>query len=224
MTQEQQRIDEERARINALVQTVGTVSITSNADNEAVAKMLGEIKGRAKDLDTLRRSMTRPLDDAKRRIMDLFRPIEGELAEAEKHLKGLMLEWRKLEERRLAEEREAAERERQRLAAEAAQAVEEGRIADAIVAAEDSMAVATPAAEVSRARGTSFTEHYSAEVESLEELVKAVAAGAAPLNLLTANQTALNAMARATKQEGVVIPGVRFVREAGVSARAAVYR
>lgn len=226
MTSEQvdPRLDQERTRIAQMVAQAGVIQVTSAEENDAAAVMLQELKGRAKDLDTLRRSMTRPLDDAKRRIMDLFRPIEQEMAEVEQHLKGTMLDWRRQEERRLAELQRAADEERQRLAAEAAKAAEEGRVADAIVAAADSLAVPNVPKAVANARGTSVTPTYRAEVESLQDLVLAVAAGEAPLNLLTANQSALNALARATKQEGVVVPGVRFLREDTMSARAAVSR
>lgn len=217
------RIDEEQKRIATLVERAGVVEITTAAENARAGEMLAEVKGRAKDMDDLRKSMTRPLDESKKRIMDLFRPIEQQLADAEQHLKGAMIGFQQQEERRLAAERAAADAERERLAAEASRAAEEGRFTDAIVASEDSLAVPEPPKAPPRAAGTSFGETYKAEVIDLAALVLAVAMGEAPISLIKADETTLGALARATKQEGVVIPGVRFYREAVMSARAKRY-
>lgn len=218
-----ERIDEEQKRIASLVERAGVVEITTVAENERAGEMLAEVKGRAKDMDDLRKSMTRPLDESKKRIMDLFRPIEQQLADAEQHLKGAMIGFQRQEERRLSAERAAADAERQRLEAEASRAAEEGRFTDAIVASEDSLAVPEPPKAPPRAAGTSFGETYKAEVIDLAALVLAVATGDAPISLIKADETTLGALARATRQEGVVIPGVRFYREAVMSARAKRY-
>jgi hypothetical protein len=225
MTQpESARLDEEQSRVTSLVERVGGVQIDTAEQNAAAAVMLGEIKGRAKDMDTLRRSMTRPLDDAKRRIMDLFRPIEQQLADAEQHIKGQMLAFARQEQRRLDAERAAADAERQRLTAEAIKAAEEGRYTDAVVAAEEYQAVPEPPRAPARAAGTSIVPTYRAEVTDLAALVLAVASGAAPLSMVRADESALGAYARATKQEGEVFPGVRFYREDSVRAQAAGLR
>ena len=220
----EKRLDEEQARVVMLVERVGTVEVTTAAENDVAAVMLAEIKGRAKDMDTLRKSMTRPLDESKRRIMDLFRPIEQQLADAEQHLKGQMLGFNRQEQRRLEAERAAAEAERQRLASEAAQAVQEGRYTDAVVAAEDSLAVPEPPRTPQRAAGTSVLTTWHAEVVDIQALLLAVATGEAPLGLVKADQSALDALARATKQEGVAVPGVRFYKEESMRAQAATFR
>ena len=207
-----------------LVERVGTIEITTAQENNAAAEVLGEIKGRAKDMDTLRRSMTRPLDDSKKRIMDLFRPIAQQLGDAEQHLKGAMLEWQQQEERRLAQERVAADAERQRLADEAARAMEEGRHSDAVVAAEDSLTVPDPPKAPARAQGTSTQTLWRAEVVDIQALVLAIATGDAPIGLIKPDQQAIDALARATKQEGVVLPGVRFWSEKAMRARPAGMR
>lgn len=217
-------IEEQRQQVETIVTRAGAVSVTDAATNADAARMLSLIKGRAKELDDLRKSMTRPLDESKRRIMDMFRPVEQQLADAEQHIKGAMLEWDRAERRRLEAERAAAEAERQRLAAEASRATEEGRYTDAVVAAEDSLNVPEPQKAPQRARGTSVADIWHAEVIDLQALVLAVATGEAPLNLITINQPAINALARATKQEGVVLPGVRFWREANLRANSANIR
>ena len=80
----------------------------------------------------------------------------------------------------------------------------------------------TPAVvEPSRVSGISGRVTYRSEVDDFTELVKAVAAGTAPLECLSANDKFLNAQAKAFKKPGQLFPGVRTVAERGLSARAA---
>lgn len=218
------RLAEEQGHVTELVAQAGTIEVTTAKENDAAAEMLGEIKGRAKDMDALRRSMTRPLDDSKKRIMDLFRPIAEQLGEAEQHIKGAMIEWNRQEERRLTQERATADAERQRLADEATRAMEEGRHLDGLIAAEDSLTVPEPPKAPARAAGTSKQKLWRAEVVDLQALVLAIATGDAPISLIKPDQSAIDALARATKQEGVVFPGVRFWSEVSMRARAAGMR
>lgn len=83
---------------------------------------------RKKDIEELRLSLTRPLDESKRRIMDMFRGPTERLAEAENLLRRGIVQYQTAErekaerERREAEARARAERERlerERAAAEA---------------------------------------------------------------------------------------------------------
>src|SRR3990167_398270 len=83
------------------------------------ADLLKQIKKRASDLDDLRKSLTRPLDEAKTRIMDLFRPAGDRLAQAEQTLKNAMIVFTREQERIRREEealaREEAAKETERL-------------------------------------------------------------------------------------------------------------
>src|SRR5450759_2943140 len=58
---------------------------------EQAGETLKEIKGAQKRLDTLRKSFTQPIDQAKSAIMNFFRGPEEKLAQAEKAVKGGML-------------------------------------------------------------------------------------------------------------------------------------
>lgn len=71
-----------------------------------------------------------------------------------------------------------------------------------------------------QADGVSFRDQYRAEVVSLLELVRAVAAGRAPLTLVQANQVALNGMARSLRG-AMDVPGVRVVTERIAAVRPA---
>lgn len=135
---------------------------------QAAGDELRDIATKAKQIEETRLSLTRPLDESKRRIMDLFRVPLDRLQQAEQVLRSAMLTWKKAEDARIAREREAAERaareERERLAreqaereaaaaaarAEAARLEAEGdedAAAMALAAAEDAEAEAADAAE-----------------------------------------------------------------------------
>jgi hypothetical protein len=68
-----------------------------------------------------------------------------------------------------------------------------------------------------QAKGVSVASNWKGEVVSLGALVKAVAAGQASLNLLMANESAINQLARATRGT-LQVPGIRFFSQATVRA------
>lgn len=69
-----------------------------------------------------------------------------------------------------------------------------------------------PAPARPAAAGVSFRDNWTAVVDDLPALVKAVADGKAAITLLQPNQTALNGVARSLKA-ALAIPGVRAVNE-----------
>lgn len=188
------------------------------------ADLLKQIKSKQKELDDLRRSMTRPLDEAKSRIMDLFRPAGERLLQAEDVLKGAMLGFTR-EQERLRQEaervaREAAEKEAEKLRRRAEQARAKGKEEKAEDLEEQAETVPVPIvpSQVPSTSGVAFRTTWRAEVYDPMALVTAVAEGRAPLALLQPNMVVLNAQARSLKKE-LNIPGVRAVSDEGVAAR-----
>ncbi|WNO05977.1 hypothetical protein [Rhodoferax mekongensis] len=72
-----------------------------------------------------------------------------------------------------------------------------------------------------RVSGISTRVTYSAQVDSLLDLVKAVAEGKAPLECIAADEKFLGAQARAFKKAGPLYPGVRAIAAQSIAARAA---
>ncbi len=108
-------------------------------------------------------------------------------------------------------------------AASAAQAAAQAAEQQAAVTAATAQVITIrptvePAAKVS---GISERMIYSAEVTDLAALVKAVAAGLAPIDCLQPDVKFLNAQARAFKKPGDLYPGVRIAAESIISARSA---
>lgn len=152
---------------------------------------------------------------------------------ADRHLVGQVNAYKKREEDRLREE----QAERDRLAAAARAKVEEkvlevaveaeaaGDTAGAKAILEDATAprlpVLGPVSAPITTPGLSTVTRYRAQIietngdtrPSMIALVKAVASGDAPLELLTLNQTTANALARNRKKAGPWFPGLEIVSE-----------
>ena len=188
------------------------------------ADLLTQIKSKQKELDELRRSMTRPLDDAKSRIMKLFGPAAERLLRAEGAIKGAMIGFTREQERQRQEAeriaREAAEKEAERLRRRAEQARAKGKEDKAEDLEEQAEDVPVPIvpSQVPTTSGVAFRTTWHAEVHDLKALVTACAKGHAPLALLEPNMVVLNTQARSLKKE-LNIPGVRAVSDEGVAAR-----
>lgn len=192
----------------------------------AASEDLKRVKGLAKDLDTQRKSITRPLDEAKARVMDLFRKPAEYLERAEQTIKRACLAWDGEQDRiRRAAEAEAARRadeERRRLQEQAKQAEAEGKpeTAHAIAQAAQFVAPVPVQQERQKIAGEATRELWHAEVDDIVALARAVADGkVSPENLLP-NMPVLNQQARALKGS-LAIPGVRAVSERVLGARAA---
>jgi hypothetical protein len=144
---------------------------------------------------------------------------------------------RREQERLEAEERARVAAEQRRLEEEA----EEQRLAEALAAEQAGdtaraqalieapvdvptvtprpVFVAPPPAPAPAVAGVSFRDQWSAEVVSLIDLVRAVAAGRAPITYVKADEVALNQMARALKG-AMNVPGVRVTSRRVTAARA----
>lgn len=163
---------------------------------EAAADDLGSIKARIKALTDERMAMTRPLDESKKRIMDLFRrPLEL-LEQAEGCYKRAIGDWQAKERARLEAERkaqeeaarkarealEAQQREEQaRLQAEADEAAQKAREA-AAAGDDDAAAAAAAQAAVKAAEAAVAQDIAHQEVMALEAMTTAVKAEPAKLS------------------------------------------
>lgn len=188
------------------------------------AGLLKQIKTKQSALDELRRSITRPLDEAKAHVMDLFRPAAERLAQAEGALKGAMIVFTREQERQRREveaaAREAAAKEADRLMRQAERARAKGQDdkASALEEAAETVPVPIVPSQSPAVPGVAFRTTWHAEVHDMVALVKACAEARAPLSLLRPDMTILNAQARSLKHE-MNIPGVRAVPDEGVAAR-----
>ncbi len=139
--------------------------------------------------------------------------------DAETRIKQRLTVWEQEEEARRQKIQEAAQREARQEAARqhALQArilEEQGQAAaaEAVRQAPAPVVITPPPVPVPRVQGVGFRDQWSAHVTDLRLLVEAIAKGEQPLELVQANQTALNKLAVAMKDH-LNVPGVEAKKE-----------
>lgn len=70
--------------------------IATNVSYQLAADELQRIKGAGKRLETLRKTITQPMDAAKQAVMDFFREPEQRLKQAELQIKSEMVAYQKI--------------------------------------------------------------------------------------------------------------------------------
>jgi hypothetical protein len=203
---------------------VEAFEVTDAATFELGADELKAIKAKAAALDDQRKAITKPMDDAKKAVMDLFRGPIDLLTRAETILKGKLLTYQQAEQLRAAEQRRileaAAQAERDKLAKEAADLVAQGRDGEALIKEQiAAMVVASAPAvvEAPKVAGVSMRSTVDFEVVDLLQLVQHVAKHPELLPLLTVDSVKLRAY---TKGLGTAcnLPGVKVFEKASLAA------
>lgn len=220
------------------------ITIDSAPMYEAAADELKAIKKKTKELEEQRVGITKPLDDAKKAVMDLFRRPIDILTQAEGVLKKAMITYADEQERirkeeqarldaiaraereRLEQEARAKQAEADRLAAEAAASGDSAAMARASEAAQEAAVIEATAAivtapaeaaSVAKVSGISARGTWKAECNDKAALIRFIAQNEHYINLLDVNQSALNQLAKAMKQT-LNLPGVRAYEERSIAA------
>ena len=227
MTTEEQmhpEIAAERANEQSieLMAKVEGFTIATAEEYQASGDLLRDIKARQKAVTSTRTDITKPMDAAKKHVMDLFKPVSERLIAAEQTIKAAMLIFSSGEEARQraeqAERDRIAEVERKRFEARAEKAREDGNAEKAAVLEETATQVAAPPVEApTKAAGVHTVTTWSAEVRDMQALIRWAAENAGS-RYLEPNMKMLNGEARILKRE-MAIPGVRAVSETAVAAR-----
>ena len=147
--------------------------------------------------------------------------LEEPANQVEAILRPRVIAYEQEQQQNAREAQAAAERERRRLEEEARleaalQAEAEGNSQEAERALTSPVApivfAPPPVVDLPKAAGTSFRDHWSAEVTDFLALVTAVASRQVPISVLQADQKVLDGMARALKGN-LNLPGVKAVCE-----------
>lgn len=124
------------AQTDQLVAIAQTYKVATAEDYANAGEQLKQIKAASKRLEDLRMGMTRPLDAAKRAIMDFFRGPEAKLKTAESGVKRAMIAYSDEQDRIRREEQrkadEAARKQQEKLQAQAEKAAAAGRTEKAL--------------------------------------------------------------------------------------------
>lgn len=206
-----------------------SVQIDTADQRVVAADQLAKIKGLFKAIDEKRAEMKRPFDEGSREVQAFFKPRLDALTTTEGAIKRAMIKFDDEQERiareNAAKEAERVRKEQEALVAKAEKLEARGKSEQAEAVRENAAAIVTApvaVAEPIKTAGTSWRVTYSAKVTDLSALVKAVAEGRVPLNVLAPDQKVLDGMAKALKESFKgMYPGVELVSEAGLSQRAA---
>jgi hypothetical protein len=211
------QVKELTAQTDQLLALGANYHIVNAAGYEVAGVELQRVKGAQRRLDDLRRSMTRPLDEAKRAIMNFFRAPEEKLARAENGIKRAMVAFQTEQDRlrREAQARadEAARKERERLAAQAQRAAASGKTEKASQLEDRASAVVAPviARETPKVVGVQTREVWKFEVTD---------PAAVPREYLAVDESKIRKVVGALKGD-TVIPGVRVWSEKAIAAGSA---
>lgn len=196
--------------------------IENQAELESAAFVLKRIKGGMKNLTTICKGITRPIDEAKSRVLDLFGKPLNFYKQAEEAIKQAILNYTTAQER-IREKKEEAlrveaeEKERRRVAAlqrRADIAREKGKEekAESLEAQKEEEVAPPPmlAPTTEKVKGVHYVEKWTGEVVDFAKL---------PDEYKLPNMPMINRVAQATKGQ-VPIPGVKITSEKIVASRA----
>ncbi len=223
--------DRVEAEVHELTIRSQALEVIDAASYETAGEFLRGLKGYEQNVRDL-------LDEAIQQAHATHKTLTGKrkvlldpAKAAEKLVKVKMATWVRAEEAKAAEAARIAEAaaqaeakrqaEEEQLAA-AAEAEANGDLAEAeaILCEEPTPAPVAPIAPkpaAPKVSGVSIRKVWKAQVTDLLELVKAVAAGTAPITLLKADPAALNSYAKSWKEQAA-LPGVRVWADDVVAA------
>lgn len=217
----------------ALLEVAQAYVIDSPEMATAAAEELGQIKAKQKKLDELRLSMTRPLDEAKKRIMDLFRKPQELLAQAETTIKGAIGTYQAEERRKAEEARKAAEEAARKVVEEATRQANEARRAAEEAAKDGNTANAQQLEEEAAVleQSAETMQHLAPAVVEAPVKLAGVSTrqdwdfeitdeDAIPREFLVVDEKKIRAYVKAMKSDAK-IPGVRVFAKDVIAARAA---
>ena len=198
------------------------VTISNQGDYDSAATILKAVKSRYKEIDEQRKEITKPLDAAKKAVMELFNSPLKALEKAESFIKSRMIDYTSEQEKKAREEQARL----QKLAD--AEAVKQKKILDEKIAraeasgkvekAEELQAqkemvvpIAAPiiAPQIDTPKGVSYRDKWTAQVIDINLV---------PREYMVANQSALDKVAGATKGT-IQIAGVKFNCEKILASR-----
>lgn len=203
-----------------------SLAISTAAEYDAAGAFLKDVKAEQQRVEALRDTLLKPLSAAVAAARAIFAPRLQAIADVESKIKRGLLAYQdeqdriQREEQRKADER--ARKEQERLQREAAKAEASGKVEKAELLQHRAEQTVAPLIQraAPKVAGIATREVWKAEVVELDTLVKAIAAGKAPLALVQPNEKVLGAQARSLKKD-FIAPGVRVWSEKSIASGAA---
>ena len=210
-TQAVQDLDKDVGR---MVEIYEGYEVANATDYEAAARDLKAIKAMISKVEEERFAITRPMDAAKKAVMDFFRPFTDRLTRAEGNVKRALTTW-KTEQDRIAQEKarkeqERARKEREKLEKQAEKARAQGKEerAQTLEDRAETVTAAPVESEAPKVKGISTRTVWKFEVTDESQV---------PREYLSVDHTKIGGVVRALKN-AANIPGVRVYSEETMSA------
>ena len=215
------RIERANNEASAIINT----NVTTVAEFNDAAEDLKTIKGYQKALDGIRRDLVDPKNAEVKAINDFFRGPMDFLKRAEDTRKRQLTDFQRAEQERQRKAQEAEARRLEKLAEQRAQRADAKGDADRaeqerMDAEQQAAMVRAMPTEAPKVKGISSRTDYDFEVSDKMALIKAVAAGTAPLVYLDINDQAIRKVVKALGMDAQ-IPGIVVKEKTVVAARSA---
>jgi hypothetical protein len=218
-------IDTEKVEQSTDVQILcknAEITISNQGDYDSAAIILKQVKARYNELDKQRKEITKPLDEAKKSVMNLFSSPLSLLEKAESYIKSKMIGYTE-EQERIAREKQ---KELQRLAD--AETARQKKILDEKIARaeasgktekvetlqqqkEEIIPIVAPvvAPQINKPAGVSYRDKYTPEIIDINLI---------PREYLIPNMQAIEKIGQATKGS-ISIPGIKFIQSKILASR-----
>jgi hypothetical protein len=211
-----------KARANAIVVADQETFTAAASFAQACDERVKRVKARFRDVDEKTKKAKASTDAARSAVLSLIRELTDPFDAAKRIADQKAGDWRRLENKRLADEADAKRREAEAAAEkkrtdDARALLKEGKKEAAQAVIDTPLQVElVPTAQVEVPKGTVYKAKWEATCVDLGMLVKAIAQGVAPLDLVVFNAPRANELARAQK-EGMNYAGV-IAKDVGQAA------
>ena len=221
------RKTELRKEHGAILEAAGRIQSIGSPEDEARAVEFGRLlQAASKEVESFFKDIKVQIDAIKKPVLADEHAAADVIEEAKKRLGKMLTTWGQKQREIQEAANRAAREEAERLAREnlLERAIdlelsgEEEQAAALLDEPVENHVVQVQTRVTTRASGQVSKTTYSATVTNLLELVKAVAAGKAPLQAIKANESYLNKKANLEK-EGFSVPGCKLNRTEGTSFR-----
>jgi hypothetical protein len=182
-------LTEVKQQVSLVQQQANSLSVNNQQEADEATVLLKQVKEAEKFMLSKKEEITRPLMASLAKVRDLFKPIEGNLADATKIIKSKILAW-------TIEEQDKKDKDAARVAAR----VEKG----------------TMKAETAAAKIETISKDAPKSNLRIVKKIRIVDETAIPREYLVPNMTMIT---EAILRQGAVIPGVETYEEKSIIAR-----
>lgn len=186
---DEKELTEVKQQVSNVQLAANSLSVTNQEESDKATALLKQVKEAEKFMTAKKEEITRPLMSSLAKIRDLFKPIEGNLADATKTIKAKILAW-------TIEEQDKKEKEAARISAR----VEKG----------------TMKAETAANKLETISKDAPKSNLRIIKKVRVVDEMAIPREYLVPNMTMIT---EAVLRQGASIPGVEVYEEKSIVAR-----